>query len=77
VSLSQPQRCRNQVAVLARRRPNSPELEQARRELAAAKIEDYIKRTVEGAPPLTDEQRTRIASLLRPTPTSGGRNDAA
>lgn len=44
-----------------------PEAEaQARRELAEAKIADYIRRVVDAAPPLTDEQRTRLAELLRP-----------
>ena len=38
----------------------------ARREYAAAKIEDYVRRTVDAAPPLTDEQRSRLATLLRP-----------
>ncbi len=31
------------------------------------KAEDYIKRLVDTAPPLTDEQRDRLAVLLRPT----------
>lgn len=37
----------------------------ARQDLAAAKIEDFVQRTVAAAPPLTPEQRDRIASLLR------------
>ena len=41
----------------------------ARREYAAAKIEDYVRRTVDTAPPLTDEQRSRLAALLT---SSGG-----
>lgn len=35
-----------------------------RSELAAAKIEKYIKRVVDEAPPLTAEQRERLASIL-------------
>jgi hypothetical protein len=32
-----------------------------RRDYAAAKLEDYIRRVVETAPSLTDDQRSRIA----------------
>ncbi len=39
--------------------------EQARTYLKAAKAEDYIKKLVSEAPPLTDEQRDRLALLLR------------
>lgn len=35
------------------------------REYAAARLADYIKRTVQQAPPLTAEQRDRLALLLR------------
>lgn len=47
------------------------DVSEARRDLAAAKLADYIKRTVDQAPPLTDEQRERIAALLRPTAIGG------
>jgi hypothetical protein len=40
-----------------------------RRDYAAAKIVEYIKKTVDGAPPLNDEQRDMITALLR---LSGG-----
>ena len=39
-------------------------IDDARRNLAVAKLEDYIKRTVDAAPPLTVEQRDRLALLL-------------
>ena len=39
-----------------------------RRDYAAAKLEDYIRRVVETAPPLTPDQRSHIAALLQ----SGG-----
>lgn len=59
---------RARVASLTRSRtPNDPDLLDARRDLAAARLEDYIRRTVEVAPALSDEQRTRLALLLRPT----------
>lgn len=38
----------------------------ARRELAEAEIAEYVSRTVAAAPPLDDEQRSRLAVLLRP-----------
>lgn len=44
--------------------PNSEDLA---RDYAAAKLADYIKHVVDAAPPLTDEQRERLALLLRPS----------
>ena len=38
----------------------------ARRDAAAARVEDYVARVVAEAPPLTDAQRDRISTLLRP-----------
>lgn len=53
------------VASLSRtRKANDPELVEARRNLKAAKLEEYVARIVATAPPLTDEQAARIASLL-------------
>jgi hypothetical protein len=40
-----------------------------RRDYAAAKVIEFVKKTVDGAPPMTDEQRDMITALLRP---SGG-----
>lgn len=48
------------------RPPGDPAAEDATRDLAAAKIRSYVERVLETAPPLTDEQRTRLAELLRP-----------
>ena len=58
-------RRRNVVANIARHRPDSQELADARRDLAAEKLAAYIRRTVDAAPPLTTEQRDRLALLLR------------
>ena len=44
-----------------------------RRDYAAAKLEDYIRRVIETAPPLTQDQRSHIAALLQ----GGGPNVAA
>ncbi len=35
------------------------------RDLAAAKLANYIRKTVDAAPPLTPAQRDRLALLLR------------
>ncbi|MCV7571850.1 hypothetical protein M3F31_005315 [Micrococcus luteus] len=59
---------RGRVASLSRSRSaTDPDLVNARRDLAAAKLDAYIQKVVAEAPPLTDEQRDRIAALLRPT----------
>lgn len=53
--------------------PDSTETTDARRDFAAARLDDYIRDTLAKAPPLTDEQRTRLAELLRPArQTAGG-----
>lgn len=57
------------LAAESRYRPHS-DLTGLRRDHAAAKLEEYVSRVVAAAPPLTDEQRHRIARLL--TPAGGG-----
>lgn len=57
-------RTRSRVAV-ATRLGTPAEIEAARRDHAAAKITEYIERTVAAAPPLTIEQRDKLALLLR------------
>lgn len=37
----------------------------ARRDLAAANLEQYIGKVTADAPPLTDEQRDHLAALIR------------
>lgn len=62
---------RARVASLSRSRtPNDPDLIAARRNLRAARAEDYIRKMVDSAPPLTDQQRARLAALLRPIPSA-------
>lgn len=57
---------RARIAALSRsREPDDPALIEARRDLAEASIQAYIERTVAAAPPLTSEQRDRLALLLR------------
>ncbi len=58
---------RARVASLSRSRtPTDPALVDARRDLRAARAEDYIRGLVESAPPMTDAQLDRLVLLLRP-----------
>lgn len=50
---------------------------EARRDHAAAKIAEFIRRTVDNAPPLTPEQRDKLATLLRDAPSERESGDAA
>jgi hypothetical protein len=65
---------RARVASLSRSRTtDDPELVDARRNLRAERLADYIKRTVDAAPPLSPEQRSRLALIL----TAGAADAAA
>jgi len=64
-----PQVSKARARVAALSRPDAGDDTQrteARRDLHAAKLQDYIERTLAQAPPLNDEQRNRLAELLRP-----------
>lgn len=55
-------------AGLRRTRPaDDPDVVDAKRDLAAARLEEHVRRIVAAAPPLTPAQRDRIAGILRPT----------
>jgi hypothetical protein len=57
---------RARVASLSRSRdPDDPDLVEARRNLRCERLADYIARVVDEAPPLTEEQRDRLARILR------------
>lgn len=65
---------RARVAALSRSRcTDDPDLLNARRELAAARLEGHIRKAVEDAPSLSVEQRSRLAHLL----SGGGPLDGA
>lgn len=71
MSLTHP---RARVAALSRSRSaDDPDLLDARRDLHEARLAAYITATVDAAPPLTSDQRDRLALLLR----GGGSDDAA
>ena len=54
------------VGALSRSRSESdPEYLAARRDLRASQLAEHIARAVAEAPPLTDEQRDCLATLLR------------
>ena len=64
---------RGKVAAFSRSRPDDdPEYIAARQNLNALRLEEHIEKTLAAAPPLTDEQRTRLAELLRPVRRNGG-----
>lgn len=57
---------RARLANLSRYRPHDKlAIESARRDLRAARLEDYIRRAVAEAPPLKQSQRDQLALLLR------------
>lgn len=57
---------RGTLGAVSRRHPDDVDrITDARRELAAAKIADYIERVVDAAPELTQSQKDSLAVLLR------------
>jgi hypothetical protein len=56
---------RARLAATERHHPDADTAE-LRRDLRAARAEDYIRRLIESAPPLTAAQRDQLATLLRP-----------
>jgi hypothetical protein len=64
---------RARLAANARHHPDQPDLTaDERRFFKAAAAERYVKELVDGFPPLTEQQRARLAALLHP----GGGDDA-
>ncbi len=58
---------RARVARLSQiRQADDPLLQAARRDLRASRAEDYIRKVVNEAPPLTPAQTARLAALLAP-----------
>jgi hypothetical protein len=64
---------RARLAAIKRHHPDRLDLAaDAKRNLAAANLEACIKRVVAEAPPLTEDQRSRLALLLRGPADPGG-----
>lgn len=57
---------RARVAGLHGRPTDDPDRVAAKREFIAAKTAAYIEKVLESWPPLTDEQLTKLAELLKP-----------
>lgn len=56
---------RGRIASLTRSRTDDdPELVDARRDLTAIRLHDHVQKTLAAAPPLTDDQRRRLAGLF-------------
>jgi hypothetical protein len=55
---------RSEIAHALRQNPDA-DVTYLRQQLKAERLEDYIRRVVDHAPPLTAEQRDRLAVLLR------------
>ena len=58
------QTTRSKLAVAVRDKHPESEITALRRDLRAERLEEHIKSIVDQAPPLTDQQRVRIAALL-------------
>jgi hypothetical protein len=52
------------AAITRHNGPEDPRLPELQRDLRAAMLEEHIQRVVAEAPPLTDDQRARLAGLL-------------
>jgi hypothetical protein len=55
---------RSKIAATKRANP-SADVTELRRQLKAERLAEHIRSVVDTAPPLTEEQRARIAALLR------------
>lgn len=55
---------RSAIAIALRQDPDA-DVTELRRKLRAERLEEHIRRVVDEAPPLTAEQRDRLATLLR------------
>jgi hypothetical protein len=58
------QAARNKLGLLIQNHAPADQIEAARRELAEALITQAVAKVVGKSPPLTDEQRQRLASLI-------------
>lgn len=70
-----PRAVRARLAAKLRHHPEQDHSD-TRRDLAAANLEQYVRKVLSAAPPLTDEQRTRLAELLRPVRQPADRQSA-
>jgi hypothetical protein len=70
--MSRARSANGRLAAASRRdRFDSDRITQLQRELTEAKIHDSIEKLLDTAPPLTEEQRVRLAELLKPVRVDG------
>jgi hypothetical protein len=68
-------RVRARIAGKKRQNPRA-DVTEDQRELKTVSLEEHIRRVVDGLPPLSEEQRTRLALLLSPAAKGGDANAA-
>jgi hypothetical protein len=51
--------------------PDHPQLVELKRELKTQRTQQYIEKILDAWPPLTDQQRTALAELLKPVQVGG------
>ena len=65
---------RARIARLSKDLPNDhPDLVSLRQELRTQRTQQYIQKVLDGWPPLTDQQRTTLAEILKPVRVGGAR----
>ena len=62
---------RSKIAIQKRRNPDA-DVTELRRQLKAERTAEYIEKVLADWPPLTDQQRTALAELLKPVRVGGG-----
>ncbi len=63
---------RSQIAIEKRRNPNA-DVTELRRKLKTERTAEYIEKVLADWPPLTDQQRTTLAEILKPVRVGGTR----
>jgi hypothetical protein len=63
---------RSQIAVAKRKDPHA-DVTELRRQLKTERTAEYIEKVLADWPPLTDQQRTTLAELLKPVRVGGAR----
>ncbi|MFD7075243.1 hypothetical protein ACFV9G_13635 [Nocardioides sp. NPDC059952] len=69
-------RTRSKLANIKKRDPDA-DVTELRQQLKTERMAAYIREMVDAMPPLTDEQRARLAALFGASASTGGGRDAA
>jgi hypothetical protein len=62
---------RSKIAHAKRKDPNA-DVTELRQQLKAERTQQYIEKVLADWPPLTDQQRTALAEILKPVRVGGG-----